>query len=277
MSIPGLSLAVMLALAEPMPARVDFQLRYDPATQAATQPIQRKVVELDLLAKVPELQVLERMLVLPASITVRAAECPSDGSMYLPLAREIRVCYALLKVLWERGERIAADAAIAAAEREAFAQRYVWANLRFILAHEAGHALIEELDLPVTGRIEDAVDQFAGLLMQRVADEGETADDVAWNLRMAALDLLAGSKGHYPLEAYADVHAVGQQRYFNLQCLLYGSNPARFAGLVEGGDLPPGRARSCSRETRRVASAWWRLLRPYMDPATATEMPTPPR
>jgi len=224
------------------------------------------------------LQVLERLLVLPQPISVRAAECPGDASMYLPAAREIRICYAVLQTLWTRGERLADDAAVIDARaREAFAQRYVWANLRFILAHEVGHALIEELDLPVTGRIEDAVDQFAGLLVQRVVDEGETADDAAWNLRMAAADLLAGSRGQYPLEAFADAHAFGEQRYFNLQCLLYGSDPARFAGLVEGGDLPAERARECPRETQRVSAAWWRLLRPYLDPAFAAgPLPPPP-
>ena len=103
--------------------------------------------------------------------------------------------------------------------------------------------------------------------MQQVVEAGETRDDVAWNLRMVATDLLTGSQGQYPLEAYADAHALGEQRYFNLQCLLYGSDQARFADLVEGGDLPADRARTCPRETRRVAQAWWRLLRPYMDPA----------
>ena len=214
---------------------------------------------------------------LPAPITVRATDCASDGSMYLPKTREIVVCYALLQVLWTRGERLAEDAANDAAGRDAFAQRYVWANLRFILAHEVGHALIEELDLPVTGRVEDAVDQFASLMMQRVVDEGETAGDAAWNLRMAAVDLLAGSKGHYPLEAFADAHAFGEQRYFNLQCLLYGTDPVRYAELVEGGDLPADRARGCERETRRVGAAWWRLLQPYLDPAVAAELSPPPR
>ena len=278
MTIPAVSLAVMFALTQPMSPRADFELRYDPATQAETRAIRRKVVALDLLAKVPELQVLERLLVLPQPISVRAAECPGDASMYLPAAREIRICYAVLQTLWTRGERLADDAAVIDARaREAFAQRYVWANLRFILAHEVGHALIEELDLPVTGRVEDAVDQFASLMMQRVVDEGETAGDAAWNLRMAAVDLLAGSKGHYPLEAFADAHAFGEQRYFNLQCLLYGTDPVRYAELVEGGDLPADRARGCERETRRVGAAWWRLLQPYLDPAVAAELSPPPR
>lgn len=263
--MPALLLAAVVALAEPAASLGDFVLRYDPPRQAASMPVHARMVELDLLSRVPELQVLDRILVLPAPITVRAAECAGDGTIYTPGTREIEICYALLQVLWSRGELLAREAA--ADDVDSFAQRYVWANLRFILAHEVGHALIEELDLPVTGRIEDAVDQFASLLMQQVVEAGETRDDVAWNLRMVATDLLTGSQGQYPLEAYADAHALGEQRYFNLQCLLYGSDQARFADLVEGGDLPADRARTCPRETRRVAQAWWRLLRPYMDPA----------
>lgn len=269
----ALLLAAALALAEATPPVRDFVLRYDAPTHASSVPIHARVVELDLLARVPELQVVDRLLVLPAPITVRAADCAGDATMYLPKTREIEVCYALLGVLWARGERLAHDAGDTQAD--AFAQRYVWANLRFILAHEVGHALIEELDLPVTGRIEDAVDQFASLLMQQVVVAGETEDDVAWNLRMAAVDLLTGSRGHYPLEAYADVHALGEQRYFNLQCLLYGTDPQRFAGLVAGGDLPADRAQTCPGETRRAADAWWRLLQPWMDPAAAPALARP--
>ena len=58
----GLLLASMIALAQPEPPRADFRLRYDPPEQAASEPVHRKVVELDLLARVPELQVLERQI-----------------------------------------------------------------------------------------------------------------------------------------------------------------------------------------------------------------------
>lgn len=51
----GLLLASMIALAQPEPPRADFRLRYDPPEQAASEPVHRKVVELDLLARVPEL------------------------------------------------------------------------------------------------------------------------------------------------------------------------------------------------------------------------------
>jgi len=138
--------------------------------------------------------------------------------------------------------------------------------VRFILLHETGHALVQLLDLPVTGRQEDAVDQLAAILMLRFAGLDETPDQVIDNLDMAANWMLARSTGAYNLDAYADEHALGEQRYFNLQCLIYGSDPDGFAGMVDAGDLTAARAAGCARETRRVSRAWVRLLLPHLAP-----------
>ena len=58
--------------------------------------------------------------------------------------------------------------------------------------------------------------------------------------------------------------------------------PRNARGLVEYWTdveilVPAERARECPRETRRVSAAWWRLLRPYLDPAFAAgPLPPPP-
>ena len=74
------------------------------------------------------------------------------------------------------------------------------------------------------------------------------------------------STGAYDLDAYADEHALGEQRYFNLQCLIYGTDPEGFAGMVQTGDLTAARAAGCERETRQASRAWVRLLAPYLAP-----------
>ena len=140
------------------------------------------------------------------------------------------------------------------------------ANVRFIVLHETGHALVHLLDLPVTGRQEDAVDQLAAILMLRFAGLDETPAEVIGNLRMAANWLLSRSTGAYNLQAYAAEHALGEQRYFNLQCLIYGTDPVEFAGMVDAGDLTAARASGCARETRLVSRAWVRLLLPHLAP-----------
>ena len=48
---------------------------------------------------------------------------------------------------------------------------FVVGNLLFALGHEAGHAVIREMGVPVVGREEDAADFFSTLLLLR-CEEG---------------------------------------------------------------------------------------------------------
>jgi hypothetical protein len=51
------------------------------------------------------------------------------------------------------------------------AQLFILGNTVFTLHHELGHALIDQLDLPVLGREEDAVDHLATIMMLPVQAE----------------------------------------------------------------------------------------------------------
>ena len=61
-------------------------------------------------------------------------------------------------------------------------------------------------------------------------------------------------------EDYADVHSLDRQRYYNILCLIYGSDSAGYADLVEDGDLPEGRAETCEYEFAQKTDSWTRLL-----------------
>lgn len=252
----------------------NFAYRYldtaDPALAATAD----RVREQDLLRKLPEVAWLDGLLRLPAPITYVATACGEPAAMYLPDKREVLLCYEMLHVLYEQGEHLAGTVGDGSdfgdIPPDQIALRYVLANVRFVISHETGHALIHLLDLPVTGRQEDAVDQFATSLMQYIGRDDESPQRVAENLRMAGLSFLSRAKTGLSLEAYADSHSLDLQRYFNLQCLLYGSDPERFADMVARGDLPESRARTCPGEARRAGNAWMRLLRPHL--ATKYEM-----
>jgi len=249
---------------------VNFAYRYldtaDPALAATADRVRAQ----DLLRKLPEVKWLDGLLLLPAPITYVATACGEPAALYLPDKREVLLCYEMLHVLYEQGEHLAetggAGFDFANLSPERIAERYVLANVRFIISHETGHALIDLLDLPVTGRQEDAVDQFATSLMQYIGRDDESPQRVAENLRMTGLSFLSNAQDEFSLEAYADSHSLDLQRYFNLQCLLYGSDPERFADIVERGDLPESRARTCPAEAHRAGSAWMRLLRPHLAP-----------
>ena len=123
--------------------------------------------------------------------------------------------------------------------------RFVTANAEFTLLHEMGHLLINELQLPVLGREEDAADQlgFVGLFLlqgkQRDANFYAKLLDVAdywrleWRLPKAPEE-----------KVYSwDSHGLDAQRFYNIACLAYGSDPQNLEWIITGRTsvlLPPG-------------------------------------
>lgn len=246
-------------------AATDFRYEYLAPEAPQLAAIHARVTELDLLRALPEIEWLDGLLALPAPITYATEQCGEPTALYWPERNRVVLCYELLRALYQQGLQWAAANGQAGAAADDAARRYVLANTRFILSHETGHALIELLDLPVTGLQEDAVDQFATVLMQGIAGADESPAQVYQNLRMAANWFLArGAADEFSLAAYADAHSLGLQRYFNLQCLVYGSDPQRFANLIADGDLTAARARTCPAESRRARDAWLRLLLPHL-------------
>ncbi|HEY0501869.1 MAG TPA: DUF4344 domain-containing metallopeptidase [Lysobacter sp.] len=250
------------ANAETKAGGVQFGYEYVKPRNAELEPFYKLAHDGDMLRHIPEVQAIDGMLMLPRPINYVTAECDEPNAFYSPERGEVVMCYETMKVLLERGRELAATNKL----DEGYAQRYLDANVRFILLHETGHALISLLQIPITGREEDAVDQLATTLMLRFAGLNESTNAVTENLRMASNWFLARSTGEYNLDAYADQHALGEQRYFNLQCLLYGSDPARYLSIVTDGDLPEARAKGCPEEARRISRSWLRLLLPYVAP-----------
>jgi hypothetical protein len=121
--------------------------------------------------------------------------------------------------------------------------------LRFIALHELGHALVDQLQLPVTGREEDAVDQFAIWLM--LAD-GDSAGV------LSAASVFAGEVSGS--QDVAAAHSLDSQRYFNMLCWVYGSDAGWRETLVEDWALPADRATQCVGEYAQLGRSWGRLL-----------------
>lgn len=244
------------------PAGPAFEYQYLAPESPALQPIYTRVREADLLHRLPAVQQIDGMFQLPRPLRYVTAECGEFGAFYVPETTRIVLCYETLRTLYERGQMQQKAGGL----DPDYPLRYTRANVRFIVLHETGHALVDLLDLPVTGRQEDAVDQLAAMLMLHFSGVDESPEQVIESLRMAANWLLTRSTGAYDLDAYADEHALGEQRYFNLQCLIYGTDPVRYAEIVTAGDLTPARAKACPRETRQVGRAWLRLLLPHLAP-----------
>jgi Putative metallopeptidase len=191
---------------------------------------------------------------LPKPLVLKFAGC--DGTVnawYEAADATITFCYEYVDDLWKTS--------LAAADR-GVAPEAAWEGaLVFVLLHESGHAVFDVLKVPVLGREEDAADQFAAFLLLRQGEE-----EARRVLRGAAWMYLHDSKGRMPDESdFADVHGLDAQRFYNVLCMAYGSNPAGFSGMIEKGYLPKERAEGCSDEFRQVGFAVKELIDPNID------------
>ena len=189
---------------------------------------------------------LDAVLLLPRDVTISVREDP-DQAYYDPDAHEIVLAPSLVAdtvdTMRDTYDSVD-DADIAAAS-----------SVQFTLLHEVGHALVDVLDLPTTGLEETAVDQFAAVALLDLLD-----DPIAVLEASDLFDALAVA----PEEAdYYDEHALDQQRFFHLRCLVYGTDPDEYAEELDGLDLDEGRADLCIDDSRRVRDAWQVLLAPY--------------
>ena len=60
-----------------------------------------------------------------------------------------------------------------------------------------------------------------------------------------------------------DEHLLGEQRYYNALCMLYGANSSKWEKLVTEGYLPKERAVRCPAEYQKAVDAWSVLLGPW--------------
>lgn len=179
-----------------------------------------------------------------------AIRADPDEAFYDPAARQIVISPAFIAGveeatgdLYESGD----EALVAAAS-----------NVRFVVLHELGHALVDMLELPITGLEETAVDEFAAVAMLELLPD---ADPISVLEASDLFDVLAQA----PEEAdFYDEHALDQQRFFHLRCLVYGTDPDEYAEELEGLDLEEGRGDLCVDDSERVLRSWSSLLEPYL-------------
>lgn len=192
---------------------------------------------------------LNRQFPMPRNVDVRMDQCGQVNAFYSPRQASITFCYELL-------EHLAGTFARGTGEWTQEQREAVEGAYSFIMMHEVGHALIHLLDLPVTGREEDAVDQLAAVTLIASGEKGARA---ALNGVIALQDEGAA----YGDADFADEHSLGPQRLYNMMCWVYGSDTQKYAWLVARGALPRERAVRCPGEYERMSKAWQRILQPH--------------
>src|SRR5690606_22691533 len=158
---------------------------------------------------------LNQVLKLPADLPVVYAECGVANAFYVPSERTIVICYDLVAQVY--------NAFLNAGYDPGTSTNATFNTTLFVVFHELGHALVDFYDLPITGREEDAVDDFSTVLLV-AADMGGAALDAAvyWAISAETPDTTS----------FADEHSLDQQRFFNIMCTVYGSNPNQYAVFV---------------------------------------------
>ncbi len=128
------------------------------------------------------------------------------------------------------------------------------------LYHELGHALVDVLQIPITGREEDAADNLATML---VILSNEKGGEVA--LSAADLfDLEGEDIKEFTDEDFWDEHSLDFQRFYNTVCLIYGSEPDQYQYLIKELDIAEDRAELCIDDYHRQSKSWKKLLEPYI-------------
>lgn len=188
---------------------------------------------------------------IPRDINVIGRDCGESNAFYNAEDHTIELCYELV------GEE--RESFSAAGDSGEELDTAVYRSVVAILYHEVGHALIGELELPITGREEDVADQMAAYIL--------TSDDDSKDFLLTAADsyALAGSRvEEYDDTDFSDTHSLDPQRSANFLCYVYGSDEITFQYLVDDGALNEDRAESCGEEYEKLSTAWDTLLEPHI-------------
>jgi len=200
---------------------------------------------------------LNRTVRLPNAVEINTVTCNTINAFYDPRTRRIIVCYELLDYFVGMFKD--------SAKNEEELGNAVMGATMFGFFHEVGHGLIDLLDLPAVGREEDSVDQLATLILIAAGEKG-----VAQALAGAYWFQQQSKSTHKT--PFWDEHAFDQQRFYNIVCLIFGSDPKKYGDFVQTGTLPMERAMRCPDEYAKIKKAWEKLLQPHLTNGAALNM-----
>lgn len=187
-------------------------------------------------------------LALPRDAAVLVSECGRVDAFYDLKAPGVVLCYELAEHF---------EGLFAGTLKDADLDRALVGAVFFAFLHELGHALVHQLELPVTGKEEDAVDQLASVILI------ESGGGIDMALDGGRAFLLHAKKGFSANEFWGE-HSFEEQRYYAIMCMAYGASPKKRGALVGGkGRLPKDRAKSCPAEYARIKTSWQTLLAPH--------------
>jgi hypothetical protein len=138
---------------------------------------------------------------------------------------------------------------------------FVSGNMLFVLLHELSHGAVNEMNIPVLGKEEDAADSFAAT---RLINMGSAFSDrvVTEAAKGWFLSDRRGKKEGDDVPYY-DAHGMDQQRAYQIVCYMVGFDKNKFMDLANETKLPKERQDSCARDYSKASSSWNMVLKPH--------------
>ncbi|HEY1416610.1 MAG TPA: DUF4344 domain-containing metallopeptidase, partial [Myxococcaceae bacterium] len=259
-SVGSILLAGLLGAGQTTPSKTHaFRVVYVDTTKPELAFVAAKMKERKILEGAAEML---SALKLPRTLTLKSESCGESNAWYDAQTDVITFCYELVN-----------DFIKSAGKSEKFnltPEQAVIGPFMFIVLHETAHAVFAVLAIPVLGREEDAADQVAAYAATQLG--GDFAERM---LRAAAFMYDSDSARKPGEDDFADVHGLDRQRFYNVLCLAWGSDPKRYAFAKDLGKLPDDRAEGCADEYHQVRFAVQTLIRKSGAPAAASRSPIP--
>jgi hypothetical protein len=232
-----------------------IQISYIPPKNPAHQPIYELLKQRQVLDRFKEFL---SPLRLPRTLGLKTEGCDGEVNAWYE-DDAIIVCYEYLDDILRNAPTETTPAGITRMDA-------IVGPIIETFLHEIGHAFFDYHTVPILGREEDAADQFAAYIMLQF----QTKRDVR--------RLILGVAYAYNREAslpslkknpFADEHGLPAQRFYNVLCMAYGSDPKLFADVAASEKLPKERAEGCEYEYEQLQNAMKKLVGPYIDQARA--------
>jgi Putative metallopeptidase len=239
------------------PNRID--IAYVEPKLPGNQPVYKLLKQHRVLEKIRELLSPVR---LPHRLLLETRDCDGISNAWSN-EESVTVCYEYVNDIWKSAPEQTTPTGIAPIDT-------VIGPLMDVFLHEAGHAVFGSLQIPLFGRGEDAADQFSTYMMLKF-DKDEARRLILGSAYQYKGDM-ASPTITITQQKFADVHGTPAQRFFNLLCTAYGSDPKLFADIVEKGFLPEDRAVACKREYVQLSHAFATLIGPHVDRKVARKL-----
>jgi len=237
-----------------------IKIEYKAPTDKTLEPIYQRLKSRQVLER---LQAFLSPLRLPQPLSVVTAECSGQTELPYQPDAPVTICYEFIDLIEQAAPARIDTVGQAIVTRDiVLVGPFVQFSLRSVARH-----IIDMLDLPVWGNVEDAADSLAAFIMLEVSPQ------VAQKTIFGTAYFFAKTGQSEKLN-FAAIRPHIAQRYFNLLCIAVGSDLVRYSVFLplerqEGpADLPKNRYGHCLQlgspehsEYNKIKYAFHQLIR----------------